>query len=134
MRRLILVLAVGLYACGDVNNSGTDGAQIVSLEIDPDTLSRSDTGMTDEFFTATLVVSGFADPIDVDEVSVFIQEPSVEAEPGSRSIEGDTITLGMIAKSWFAGLDAGVYDIGAEVSSETEQVRQLDLATVTIEE
>lgn len=140
MRRLPLIVAFAvlpffLVACGELENNGTAGAEIVSLTLSPDTISLSDTGMTDEYFTATLVVDGFIDPVDVDSVEVFIQDPErVEAEPGTRDIDGNTITLGMIAKSWFAGLEAGVYNIGAEVSSETEQVLQLDLTTVTVEE
>lgn len=129
----LVVIAALLFGCGETANN-EPGAEIVSLTIEPNTLSLSETGMTDEYFTATLVVDGFTDEIDLDEVTVFIQEPPVDAEPGERDIDGNTITLSMIAKSWFAGLEVGTYDIGAEVSSATEQVRQLDLATVTVEE
>ena len=140
MRRLpifvaLAVLPLFLLACGELVNNGTAGAQIVSLTLEPNTISLSDTGMTDEYFTVTLVTGGFVDPVDPETAVVFIQEPErTEAEPGTREVSGNTITLGMIAKSWFAGLEPGVYNIGAEVSSETEQVRQLDLATVTVEE
>jgi hypothetical protein len=131
---LVLVfLATALSGCGELDD--LTGAQIASLQIDPDTLSLSDTGMTDEFFTATMVVSGFEDEVDVETAVVFLQDPErVEAAPGFREIEGDTITLGMIAKTWVGGLEPGAYSVGAEVSSATETVRQLDLATITIVE
>lgn len=138
MKRLVTALvfvtaAFVLTGCGELDD--LTGGEIVSLEIDPNTLSLSDTGMTDEFFTATMVVSGFEDPVDVDTAVVFLQEPErVDAAPGFSEIDGDTITLGMIAKTWVGGLDAGAYSVGAEISSETETVRQLDLATITIEE
>jgi hypothetical protein len=129
----VVFLAVALTGCGELDD--ITGAEIVSLEIDPDTLNLSETGMTDEFFTATIVVSGFEDEVDVETANVFLQDPErVDAAPGFREIEGDTITLGMIAKTWVGDLDPGVYSVGAEVSSATETVRQLDLATITITE
>lgn len=137
MRRLTILLVLVtlvLSGCGEALNNLV-GAEIVSLDIEPSTISLSETGMTDEFFTATIVVNGFTDPVDADEAVVFLQEPSrVEAQPGFREIDQNTITLGMIAKSWAGGLDTGVYAVGAQVSSETEEVTQLDLATITIEE
>ena len=110
------------------------GATIDSVTIDPDIISLSDTGMTDEFFIVTIVVSGFEGEIDGDSARVFVQEPEIDAVPGTTDVSGDTITLGMIAKTWVGNLDPGEYDVGAEVRSDTESVTQRDLATITIEE
>ena len=137
MKRLTLLLAfiaIVLTGCGELVNNAT-GARIANLTITPDTITATDTGMTDEFFTATMVVEGFVDPVDPDTAVIFLQEPNrLEAQPQSRSIDGNTITLDGIAKTWVGGLDPGVYPVGGEVRSETESVTQLDLATITIEE
>jgi len=132
---LLVVAAIAATGCGEA--LGPDGGpQIVSLSIDPSEISLSDTGMTDEYFTATIQVSGFQNAVDVDQADVFVEAggDTISAEPGTRDIQGDTITLGMIAKSWLGGLDAGDYGVGAEVQSSTEKVRELDLATITITE
>lgn len=140
MRTSIAVFAVTVAlvaaGCGEgLNNGSVLGPRIESLEITPDTISTSETGMTDEYFTATLVVAGFEDEIILDDVDIFIQEPDiVDAVPQDRSIAGDTITLDRIAKSWFAGLGAGVYSIGANVESETETVNELNLFEITVTE
>lgn len=127
---LVVLLAFLLTGCGE----DLFGASIVSLTVDPDVISLSDTGMTDEFFTVIVVVDGFEQEVDPDATRVFIQEPDVEAVAGTTSLSGNTITLGMIAKTWVGNLEAGIYDVGAEVRSETESVTQRDLATITIEE
>lgn len=134
MRRLMLplLLLLALTGCGEDLGSG---ASIVSLVIDPNVVSAQDTGMTDEYFTVTLTFAGFEEAVIADETRVFIQEASDrDAVPGSTTLDGSTITLAMIAKTWVVGLDPGIYDIGAEVRSATESVIQRDLATITIEE
>lgn len=128
---IFILFAVLLSACGEDLGFGPS---IDSVTIDPDIISLSDTGMTDEFFTVTITVSGFDDVVDPDETRVFVQEPEVNAVPGSTELSGNTITLTMIAKTWVGGFDAGIYDVGAEVRSPTESVTQRDLATITIEE
>lgn len=134
MRRFAILIALpALLAVGCGEDIGA-GATIDSLTVDPDIISLSDTGMTDEFFTVTIVVSGFADEVDPERTEVFVQEPEVAAVPGSTDVTGDTITLTMIAKTWVGGLDAGLYDVGATVRSATESVTQRDLATITIED
>ncbi len=137
LRLLVASAALFAFACGEpINNlqNSTAGPRIDSLTIEPDTLSASETGMTDEFFTATLVIAGFEDEIVLDEVEIFIQEPEVAAVPQDATIEGDTIILDQIAKSWFAGLEPEIYDIGASVESETESIRELNLTTITVTE
>ena len=131
---VMVAAALLVVGCGEaLNNGSLLGPRIESLSLTPDTIATSDTGMTDEYFTATLVVAGFEDEITLDEVDIFIQEPDVvDAVPQDRSIDGNTITLDRIAKSWFAGLSAGTYPIGANVESETESVSELNLFEITV--
>lgn len=115
------------------------GPEIVSMSVSPDSVASTATGMTDQFVTVTLVVGGFTDPINVDSTRVFIQDTNTDGIYQSATLSGDTITLTEIATSWFQGLSAGDYSLGAEVVSNdgdngepTEQVSQLGLATITI--
>lgn len=115
------------------------GPEIVSMTISPDSVASTATGMTDQFVTVTLVVAGFADPINVDGTRVFIESNGIEGVYQNAALSGDTITLTEIATSWFQGLTPGEYPLGAEVVSQdgdngepTEQVSQLGLATITI--
>jgi hypothetical protein len=128
---LLLLLLTTASGCGDVLN---DGPTITSLTVSPSSVVQTDTGMTDEFFTITLSFSGFESDVIVDETRVFIQDPEIDAVPGTADLNGDTITLGMIAKTWVGGLAPGVYEIGAEVRSETESVTERNLATIEITE
>ncbi len=138
----ILVLVLSTFMVAGCGEDFGGGPEIVSMTISPDTLSVTETGMTDQFFTITLEVAGFTDEIDVDETRVFIQgTDEVDAIFQSSAIVGNTITLGMIATGWFQTQVPGVYDIGASVQTiagetgqPTEQVTQLNLATVTITE
>lgn len=117
------------------------GPEIVSMTVSPDTLSTTETGMTDQFFTITIEVSGFTDEIDVEATRAFIQPDEVDAVYESATLVGNTITLDRIATGWFQTLPPGTYDIGAEVSTvpgdngqPTEAVERLNLTTVTITE
>ena len=133
-----LIAAMILFGFGCADDL-LGGAEIVSMTISPDSVASTSTGMTDQFVTVTLVVSGFADPVNVDGTQVFIEENGVEGIYQNASLSGDTITLTEIATSWFQGLTPGTYQLGAEVVSvdgdngePTEQVRQLGLATITV--
>ena len=129
---LLLIAVLFLSACGE---DLLGGAAIDSLIIDPDVVGvNTDGGMTDEFITATLTVSGFEDEILPEETLVFIQEPQVDAIAGETTMTGSVITLSKIQKTWIGGLEPGIYDVGAEVRSATETVLQRNLATITIEE
>lgn len=133
-RHALFVAAMLLVGCGETLNNSA-GPTIESLTLEPNVISLSETGMTDEFITATLVVSGFTDELNLDDTVVFLQDPTrVDAEPGTQTEDGGTIVLGMIAKTWLVGLDAGTYPVGAEVHSATEEVLQQDLAVITVEE
>ena len=127
---LCFLLAV-LCGCGEDLGAG---ASIVSLSVTPSTIKQTDSGMTDEFFTVTIVTSGFEDEIDPELTRVFVQDPEIDAVPGTAELNGSTITLDRIAKTWLGGLAPDVYSVGAEVRSDTESVTQRDLATITIEE
>ena len=129
-RYFVVTLAFAAFSCGEV----TEDAQIVSLTIDPSIITTSETGMTDEFFTVEMVVANFDDAIDPESVVVFRQEPTRTDAVGEVSIDGDNIAVRMIAKAWFSGVDAGEYNIGAEVESASQSIREFDLAVVTVEE
>ena len=129
MKSVVLcVVAMMLVGCGEDLFEPT----ISSLTIDPETISLSDTGMTDEFFTVNLSVDNFEDTVT--DVTIFRQEPNRVDAVGDVTIDGTTITVRMIAKSWFAGVEPGEYNIGAEVDSPNQSVREFDLATVTVVE
>jgi hypothetical protein len=138
----ILIVVFSLFALTSCGEDLGGGPEIVSMTISPDTLSVTETGMTDQFFTVTLEVAGFTDEIDLEETRVFIQgTDEVDAVFQTSAQVGNTITLGMIATGWFQTQVPGVYDIGASVQTiagdtgqPTEQVTQLNLATVTITE
>jgi hypothetical protein len=127
---MLAVVSVSLSSC--IDTTGLTEPTIVNLIIEPDTITTSEQAMSNEFFTATIEVANFADPPTGAEI--FIQDPEVTAVPGDTTINGNTIVLSEIQKSWFEGLSTGTYNIGATVTSETESVTQLDLETVTVTE
>ncbi len=149
------VLALILTGCGE-DLTGT-GPQIDGITITPTSLLTSETGMTDEFFTVEVTISGFTEPIDLDLSRVFYVDPTgeeISATSMMKSIsnaDGEpptcpdvcTITFDRIATSWF--LDAAAsptpYDIGAEVRSvpgetgrASEVAQDVGLAQVTVNE
>lgn len=111
------------------------GPSITSFTIEPDEIRNTDTGMTDEHFTMALTVSGFE--AEVDDVEAFIQE-NERTHPTNDStydisIEGNAIDIEGVPKTWFQGLGAGTYDIGATVVDVNEsEVTQRNLAEVTV--
>lgn len=125
---------VALMGCDGLLGGVGDGTQIVSVQITPDTIAESSTGMTDQFFTVTIETSGFIE--DIADAEVFIQQNDRVGQPGNVQINGSTIVLEQIAQSWFSGLGAGVYPIGARVSSvdDIESVTQNSVATITVTE
>jgi len=138
---LWLLLAVILLINAGCADDLLGGPSIDSMTITPATLSVNDTGMTDEFFTVTLEVSGFEQEIDLDETRIFFMAgpEEVEAVFGNSSQTGNQLTFGQIATGWFQDQPLGTYDINAEVNSvaddsgrAAESVRQINLATVTI--
>lgn len=132
---LVLVLMV-LPLTGCPLDETTDPT-IASMSITPNTIAVSSTGMTDEFFTVTITTANFASTITT--ANVFIQDAdgaNRDGTPETTMINGEVVVLNKIPLSWFSGLGAGTYKLGAQVSSEggAESVTQLDLATVTVTE
>ncbi len=122
---------------------GSDDASttptIDSIIISPDSISAASTGMTDQFVSVTLGVSGFNAPINVEGTRIFLEANGVDGDYQSATLTGDTIQLTNIAISWFQGLEPGEYSVAAEVVSQdgddgepTETITQLGLATITI--
>lgn len=113
------------------------GPSITSFTISPDEIPRTDTGMTDEHFTMALTVSGFE--AEIDDVNAFIQENghSHPREDASYdlSIQGNSIDIEGVPLTWFSGVGAGTYNIGATVTDVNEsEVTQRNLAEVTVTE
>lgn len=132
MKRIVifLLLLFSLFSCDEIEL----GATVDTLNVVPNTLSLSDTGMTDEYFTITMKVSGFDGEIEKDSIKVFRQNPRVVAIPESITITGNTIKLNRIAKSWFGGVASGSYQIGVEMSSQGQFINEQDLAKVVVRE
>ncbi len=128
---IFLLLIFLLTSCEDL----VVGAQVDAMVITPAQISLSETGMTDEFFNVEITVSGFDEAIDKNSVTIYRQDPRVDAVPESISVNGNTIKLTRIAKSWFGSVEsAGEYSIGAELSSESQSINEQDLATITVVE
>lgn len=126
---VILVLLLTSAAACIVDDEGDP--QIVSMTVTPSQISRSEAGTSNEFFTATIQVANFDD--EITDAAVYIVSPSRTAVPGKIEIEGDTIILSEIAKTWFGDLEPGVYKLGARVKSETvPKLEENDLTTVTV--
>ena len=111
---LIAAIAVTTSACEEAFG----GPTILSLDIQPSTISSNNAGMSDEFFTVTISVTGFEAPIE--DVELFIAEND-RPPPGrlDPQINGSTITIDRIQTKWFQDMDPGVYNIGATVTDET---------------
>jgi len=135
---LIVVAAVFASGCGaeefsDAQAEEFSDAQITSLTLSRSTFTVSETGMTDEFITAEVSYIGFFDPVDPDRSEIFLQEFDRAADPMSATVDGNTVLLEGIATSWLS-VGAGTHNIGATVTTDSESVTQLNLATVTITE
>ena len=149
-----LALFVVLTGCGE--DFTASGPQVDSITIDPTTITTSQQGMTDEFFTVTVQLSGFTEPIDIEASEVFYVDASGQEVPSNsmmRSIDGAdangvcadvcTVSFDRIFLNWFAGTPASEtpYDIGAEIVSEpgdtgrpSERAKEVGLAQVTVTE
>lgn len=125
---LVLILALATTtAC--IVDEDTD-PQIVSMSVTPSQISRSEAGTA--IFTATIQVANFDEDIADAQVEVYIVSPMRVADPEQIELEGETIILSDIGKSWFGGLEPGVYNIGALVETDTVTIRENNVTTVTI--
>lgn len=145
-----LVLATG---CGE--DLTETGPQIDAISITPSTIATSQTGMTDEFFSVDVTISGFTEPIDLESSRVFYVDATgdeVTATAMMKTISGangepptcpDTCTISFdrIFTNWFqeAAASETPYDIGAEVVSvpgdtgrPSEVSEEVGLADVTV--
>jgi hypothetical protein len=129
---LVIVLAGVYLSCGPALQEPT----VLNLTLSESNIQQTDTGSS-ETINATLQVSNFSQPlsetISKDETYIFLQSEERPAE-GSVSVQGSrTILIEGIAKTWLGGLDKGEYQVGVKVTTETEEVRQLDMATINIQ-
>lgn len=142
LRKLAITLLIGaavtLSSCVDT----PFGPDILNVTVTPSVIPLSDTGMGDEYFDVSISTTGFEG--EFDSADVFIQLPNggqvsacqgrpeciQPAEPGNLSTLVSQREA--IPTAWFEDQDVGVYSIGATVTTDLEQVTQLDLATVEV--
>ena len=128
---LLLLVCFALFPLAGCVDLTDDGPQITSVTVTPNTLSQSSTGMTDEFFEVTIVTQGFTAPIRIQDVDGEGREGEPQEAP---TVNGDTVVISKIAKSWFGGLEPGQYNIEVQVENNVDSVRQANAATVTVTE
>lgn len=137
LRTLALAALVGavvtLSSCVD----GVLGPTITNVTVNPSTISQSNTGMTDQYFDVTISTSNFEGEFESAEVFIQLPQDNRDSQGSFAPIEsGDISTIASeprtIPQSWFQNLEAGTYSIGATVTTDLEEVTQLDLATVTV--
>ncbi len=127
---LMILGAALLFSNGCID--AVDGPDITSVTVTPGSISKSETGMTDESFTVVIQTSGFESELTGATVAIQDLDPPLEGQPlEDPTISGDTITL-RILKSWLGGLDEGTYSIETTVTSELTTIKQGNSATVTI--
>jgi hypothetical protein len=136
-RRVRLILATCLVGALMLVSSciepGEGIADIVSVNVSPSSIPQNDTGMTDETIDVSMTVAGFAGQITEADVFLQLQNNERDAQKDDFVVEGNTIELVGITKSFFGNLDPGDYQLGATVTSDAgEFVQELDLATVSI--
>ena len=123
---LFLLICFALVPLAGCTELADDGPQISSVTVSPNTISQSEGGMTDEFFEVTIVTAGFTSPIE--NATVRIQDVDGDGREGepqvAPTIDGDTVVISRIAKSWFGGLEPGQYNIEVQVENSIDSVRQ----------
>lgn len=142
---LLLCLTL-LGACGE--DLLDEGPSIDSVTITPSEIATTQAGMSDEFFSVTIEISGFTDPIDLEETRIWYTTPSGVEETAQfqefSANEDETIlTFERIVTSWFQDAEARdqPYDIGVQVRTQagdtgraTESASEVGLAQVTVNE
>jgi hypothetical protein len=136
------VAALALTGCGD---EFFDENAVVDVTVDPSSIPKANTGMTDQYFTIEVSYRGFDG--EISDVEVFIENPTPdEAEraatirDGSMQMFSDESRIVFeTAQSWFSGVDPGTYSIGARVVGTTSGGLEVTsgrrgLAQVTITE
>lgn len=118
------------------NSMNGQNPSIDSFEIDPSTISQSDTGMDDRFFDVEIMVSGFEGRVEAVELQI---DEAAREEPfnSERQLEvhSNRVVVSGIAMNWFQNLPPGVYHINATVTGgEGAEITERDLATVTLKQ
>ncbi len=128
-----LVIISAMMVLPSCIGEGDGFPDIVSMTVSPSSIPQSDTGMTDETIDVTITVADFAGQITGADVFLQLQGEEREAVKDDFVVEGNTVELVGITKSFFSGLQPGDYQLGATVVSDAgERVQELDLATVSI--
>ena len=131
-----LACALGAMALGNLSGciEPDSGPTVESVTISPDTLKESQAGMGDEYFTVTIVTSGFESPITkATAINQELADDDTRAvAKGETTIDGDTVTISQIRTSWFGGLEPDTYNIKVSVESDLTEIERASAATVTI--
>lgn len=113
----------------------TEEAALVGMEMDPDTISATDTAMTDEYVSVVVEMSGFEEPIESYDILISENERSAPDGPDrTETVERDRIEVDGIPMSWFEGMSPGTYHLGATVESATDSATEEELGTFELQE
>ncbi len=122
-----------------------DAPDVISVEVQPSTITQADTTNTGEVFTVIISTENFTDDFAEDlengelSANAFIQDiQGSERETASSQLEVDgpennIIRINGIQGTWFGGAEPGDYSIGVEVDSANEFVRARNVAVVVVD-
>lgn len=145
----VTILAMVLIVVGLAFSSGCefvdDAPDVISVEVQPSTITQADTTNTGEVFTVIISTENFTDDFAEDlengelSANAFIQDiQGSERETASSQLEVDgpennIIRINGIQGTWFGGAEPGDYSIGVEVDSANEFVRARNVAVVVVD-
>ncbi len=144
----VTILAMVLIVVGLAFSSGCefvdDAPDVISVEVQPSTISVSDTTRTSSVFTVIISTENFTDDLAEDlangqlSANAFVQDlDDREAASPQIEVEGpedNVVRLTGIQGTWLGGAQPGDYSIGVEVDSSNEFVRARNVATVVVED
>ena len=144
----VCLASIGLIAATMLTSCGGDFFSenvVTDVTVDPSSIPRRNTGMTDQYFTIEVSYRGFES--DVSDVEVFIQNPTPNMAERAATIRGGSMQMFPeesrivfeTAQDWFSGVEPGTYSIGASISGSSQDGLDIsstrrDLAEVTITE
>ncbi|MFB6265013.1 MAG: hypothetical protein ABEL76_15545 [Bradymonadaceae bacterium] len=154
MQRMVSLMLVGCLCAGCYNgggggSAGADGGEvsdlgprIVSMTLEPSSVLKRSTGMTDEYIAVEIRTRGFETPIQ--DVTVFVESPrgkeAATYDPSARTITQTAkqakieiaAEQGGIRKTWLRDLPEGMYDVGASIVSGEVELTRDDLTQVAV--
>lgn len=136
---ILLMLAVAmmtLSGCGEALDDITNPT-VVSLELEPSSVSKAETSNAGKVITASMVTANFSEDVEENinksNTYIFIESNDRKASGKKIAVSGNTITITGIQYTWLQGLEAGTHSIGAKVEVGDESITERGLAQITIE-